>query len=142
MQRIPVKLSAPERRAVGRLRSRGEHLVREVNRAHILAALDAGLTDAQIAAVLGVSRMVIWRTRSAFQEKGLDYALHDIARSGAPPSYTTADEAAITALAGSPAPPGRKRWTVELLTQAAGEQTPKVRKPSRETVRRWLKKTS
>lgn len=57
-------------------------------------------------------------------------------------SYTTADEAAITALAGSPAPPGRKRWTVELLTQAAGEQTPKVRKPSRETVRRWLKKTS
>jgi len=142
MQRIPVKLSAPERRAVGRLRSRGEHLVREVNRAHILAALDAGLSDAQIAAVLGVSRMVIWRTRSAFQEKGLDYALHDIARSGAPPSYTTADEAAITALAGSPAPPGRKRWTVELLTQAAGEQTPKVRKPSRETVRRWLKKTS
>ncbi|MEN9637864.1 MAG: hypothetical protein RL077_6268, partial [Verrucomicrobiota bacterium] len=84
MQRIPVKLSAPERRALGRLRSRGEHLVREVNRAHILAALDAGLTDAQIAAVLGVSRMVIWRTRSAFQEKGLDYALHDIARSGAP----------------------------------------------------------
>lgn len=119
MQRIPVKLSAAERRAVGRLRSRGEHLAREVNRAHILAALDAGLSDTQIAAVLGVSRMVIWRTRSAFQEKGLEYALHDIARSGAPTSYTTADEAAITALACSPAPPGRKRWTVELLTQAA-----------------------
>ena len=127
---------------MGRLRSRGEHLAREVNRAHILAALDAGLSDTQIAAVLGVSRMVIWRTRSAFQEKGLDYALHDIARSGAPMSYTTADEAAITALACSPAPPGRKRWTVELLTQAAREQTPKLDKLSRETVRRWLKKTS
>lgn len=142
MQRIPVKLTATERRAVGRLRSRGEHLAREVNRAHILAALDAGLSDTQIAAVLGVSRMVIWRTRSAFQEKGLEYALHDIARSGAPTSYTTADEAAITALACSPAPPGRKRWTVELLTQAAREQTPKLDKLSRETVRRWLKKTS
>jgi transposase len=142
MQRISVKLSAAERRAVGRLRSRGEHLAREANRAHILAALDAGLSDTQIAAVLGVSRMVIWRTRSAFQEKGLEYALHDIARSGAPMSYTTADEAAITALACSPAPPGRKRWTVELLTQAAREQTPKLDKLSRETVRRWLKKTS
>jgi transposase len=104
--------------------------------------LDAGLSDTQIAAVLGVSRMVIWRTRSAYQEKGLEYALHDIARSGAPMSYTTADEAAITALACSPAPPGRKRWTVELLTQAAREQTPKLDKLSRETVRRWLKKTS
>ena len=142
MQSISVKLTATERRAVGRLRSRGEHLAREVNRAHILAALDAGLSDTQIAAVLGVSRMVIWRTRSAFQEKGLEYALHDIARSGAPTSYTTADEAAITALACSPAPPGRKRWTVELLTQAACEQTPKLDKLSRETVRRWLKKTS
>lgn len=142
MQRIPVKLSAVQRRAVRRLRSQGEHLAREVNRAHILAALDAGLSDAQIVAVLGVSRMVIWRTRSAFQEKGLDYALHDVARSGAPKSYTTADEAAITALACGPVPPGRKRWTVELLAEAAREQTPKLRELSRETVRRWLKKTS
>ena len=55
MQSISVKLSAAERRAVGRLRSRGEHLAREVNRAHILAALDAGLSGTQIAAVLGVS---------------------------------------------------------------------------------------
>jgi len=124
MQRISVKLSTAERRAVGRLRSRGEHLAREVNRAHILAALDAGLSDTQIAAVLGVSRMVIWRTRSAFQEKGLDYALHDIARSGAPMSYTTADEAAITALACSPAPPGRKRWTVELLRRQPASRRP------------------
>ena len=86
--------------------------------------------------------MIIWRTRSAYQEKGLEYALNDIAHSGAPPSYTTADEAAITVLACSPAPPGRKRSTVELLTQAAREQTPKLDKLSRETVRRWLKKTS
>lgn len=142
MQRISVKLSVAERRAVRRLRGQGEHLAREVNRAHILAALDAGLSDAQIAAVLGVSRMVIWRTRSAFQEKGLEYALRDVARSGAPKSYTTADEAAIAALACGPVPAGRKRWTVELLTEAARAQTPALRELSRETVRRWLKKTS
>ena len=142
MRRIAVKLTAAERRNVQRCRSKGLHLAREVTRAHILATLDRGLDDAQIAAVLGVSRMVIWRTRSAYQEKGLDYALRDVARSGAPTTYGTADQAAVAALACSPAPPGRKRWTVELLAEAARTQNPRLRAVSRETVRRWLKKTS
>jgi transposase len=140
MQRIPVTLTTAQRRALQCFRSKGLHLAREVNRAHILAALDQGVDDAQIASVLGVSRMVIWRTRSAYQEKGLDYALHDIARVGAPPVYSTKDEAAVAALACSPAPAGRKRWTVELLTEATRQHSPELRTVSRETVRRWLKK--
>lgn len=142
MQRIPVKLTTAQRRDVQRFRSKGSHLAREVNRAHILAALDRGVSDVVIAAVLGVSRMVIWRTRSAYQEKGLDYALRDVARAGAPSVYSTKEEAAVAALACSPAPAGRKRWTVELLTEAARQQAPELRTVSRETVRRWLKKTS
>jgi len=142
MQRIPVKLTPAQRREVQSLRGKGLHLAREVNRAHILAALDQGVDDAQIAAVLGVSRMVIWRTRSAYQEKGLDYAVHDVRRLGAPPVYSTKEEAAVAALACSPAPVGRKRWTVELLTEAARQHSPELRTVSRETVRRWLKKTS
>ena len=86
MRRGPVQLSASDRQAIDALRSRGSHLAREVNRAHILAALHQGLADQQISAVLGLSRMVIWRTRSAYQEQGLAYALHDLAllRSSAP----------------------------------------------------------
>ena len=142
MRRIPVELSAAQRREVQRFRSGGVHLAREVTRAHILAALDRGVDDGQIAAVLGVSRAVIWRTRSALQEKGLGYALHDVARSGAPRVYTTEQEATVTAVACSPAPAGRTRWTVGLLTAAARKQDPKLKTVSRETVRRWLKKTS
>jgi transposase len=142
MRRILVKLTSKERRLVQRFRSTGLHMAREVNRAHVLAALDADVSDAQIAEVLGVSRMVIWRTRSAFQEKGLEYALHDIARPGAPPVYSSADEAAVTALACSKPPAGRKRWTVDLLTSAARQHATELRAVSRETVRRWLKKTS
>ena len=142
MRRIPIELSAAQRREVQRFRSRGLHLAREVTRAHVLAALDRGLDDGQIASVLGVSRAVIWRTRSAFQEKGLDYALHDVARSGAPRVYATDEEAVVAALACSPAPVGRKRWTVGLLTAEARKQDPKLKTVSRETVRRWLKKTS
>lgn len=142
MERISVKLTAADRRELQSVRSGGRHLAREVNRAHILAALDGGLGDEQIAAVLGVSRAVIWRTRSAYREKGLRDALHDVARPGAPRSYATDEEAAVAALACSPAPVGRKRWTVELLTRAARKQSPKLKDVSRETVRRWLKKTS
>lgn len=142
MRRIPIELSAAQRREVQRFRSTGLHLAREVTRAHVLAALDQGLDDDQIAVVLGISRAVIWRTRSAFQEKGLEYALHDVARSGAPRVYATDEEAVIAALACSPAPTGRKRWTVGLLTAAARQQNPKLKTVSRETVRCWLKKTS
>jgi len=142
MKRIPVKLTVTQRRAVRRFRSGGWHQAREVTRAHILAALDRGWADEQIAGVLGVSRAVIWRTRSAYREKGVAYALHDVPRSGAPRRYATADEAAVTALACSPAPAGRRRWTVQLLTSVARRQKTKLKTVSAETVRRWLKKTS
>jgi transposase len=141
MRRIPVELSKEDRRAVDALRSRGTHTAREVNRAHILAALDRNVSDEQISQVLGVSRMVIWRTRSAFQEKGVDYALHDVSRSGAPRRYQTGGEAEVVALACQQPPEGAKRWTVKLLTVAA-RQRPGLERVSRETIRRWLKKTS
>jgi transposase len=141
MRRIPVQLSAADRQAVDALRSRGVHSAREVNRAHILAALDQGIEDQQISAVLGSSRMVIWRTRSAYHEQGLDYALRDVARSGAPRRYATAPEAEVVALACEQAPAGAKRWTIQTLT-AAARQRPGLSEVSRETIRRWLKKTS
>ena len=142
MRRIPVTLSEAERREVQSFRSKGRHLAREVTRAHIMAALDRGVSDAQIGAVLGVSRRAIWRTRSAYQEKGLGYALQDVGRPGAPPVYTKHEEAVVTALACRPAPGGRKCWTVRLLTEVARKHTPKLRRVSRETVRRWLRKTA
>jgi transposase len=141
MRRIPVELSAAERQAVEALRFKGAHLARAVNRAHILAALDRGVADPQIADVLGVSRVVIWRTRSAWQEKGLDYALHDVPRSGAPRQYQTPQEAEVVALACQTPPAGAKRWTLKTLT-AAARQRPELDAVSRETIRRWLKKTS
>ncbi|MGC8991247.1 MAG: helix-turn-helix domain-containing protein, partial [Verrucomicrobiia bacterium] len=104
-------------------------------------ALDKGLSDKQICQVLGVSRMVIWRTRSAYLEKGLECALEDAPRSGAPARYATDDEAAVAALACASPPAGAKRWTVRLLAREASRQMG-IEGLSRETVRRWLKKTS
>jgi transposase len=100
------------------------------------------LSDEQIGAVLGVSRKVIWRTLSAYREKGLDYALRDARRSGAPRKYRPDQaQAEVAAVACSQPPPGAKRWTVELLTEAVGQREG-LAGINRESVRQLLKKTS
>jgi hypothetical protein len=71
----------------------------------------------------------------------LDYALHDVARPGAPRDYQTDQEAKVVALACSQPPQGAKRWTIRLLTQAA-RQEGDMKHISRESIRRFLKKTS
>ena len=100
------------------------------------------LPEEQIGAVLGVSRKVIWRTRSAYREKGLDYALRDARRSGAPRKYRPDQaQAEVAAVACSQPPPGAKRWTVKLLTEAVGQREG-LAGINRESVRQLLKKTS
>jgi transposase len=117
------------------------HHTREVNRAHILSALDRGIPEVQIMEVLGVGRTVLWRTRAAYLEGGAEYALRDIARSGKPRKYDTDVEAQMTALACSEPPEGAQRWTLKLLEQTAQQQAG-VGSISRETIRRLLKKTA
>ena len=116
MRQTELSLSKQDRRAVQAFRSKGAHMAREFNRAHILAALDAGVAESQIMEVLGVGRTAIWRTRTAYLEGGLALALHDLARPGQPKRYGGDQEAA--------------------------REHPKMRKISRESIRRLLKKTS
>jgi transposase len=141
MRQTSLHLKSGDRQVLENFRTKGLHRSREVNRAHILLALDRKVPEAMIMTVLGVGRTAIWRTRSAYVEKGLDYALHDAARSGAPRDYQTDHEAQVVALACSQAPAGAKRWTIKLLTQAARRESG-MEQISRESVRRFLKKTS
>ena len=141
MRQTELNLSKREREAVQQFRSKGEHMAREFNRAHILSALDRKIPEHQIMEVLGVGRTAIWRTRAAYLEGGLEFALHDVARPGKPQQYRAEAQAQVAALACSSPPPGTKRWTVALLTQAA-RRHPQMRQISRESVRRLLKKTS
>lgn len=140
MRQIPVHLSEEDRQVLQDLRAKGVHPARQITRAHILAALDQGMADGPIGAVLGVSRKVIWRTRSAYQEQGVRYALEDVPRPGAPRKYQTLAQAEVVALACSQPPSGAKRWTLKLLVQAA-RQRPGLAKLNRESVRQFLKKT-
>jgi len=141
MRQTELRLSSSDRAAAEAIRASGTHLAREVNRAHILLSLDGGIAEAQIVAVLGVRRMMVWRTRRAYLDGGLEFALRDVGRAGRPPKCDTGTEARVAALACSQAPQGNARWTIRLLHEAVLAETglPTI---SRETVRRLLKKTA
>jgi len=141
MRQTKLHLKPADRQPLQDFRTKGQHSAREVNRAHILLALDQKIPEGTITAVLGISRSVVWRTRSAYGEKGLAYALHDVARSGQPRKYGTDQQAEIVALACSQPPAGAKRWTLRLLVQAARTR-PKLAGITPESVRQFLKKTA
>ena len=106
MRQTELSLSKHERKLVKLFLSKGEHMAREFNRAHILAALDRKIPERQIMEVLGVGRTAIWRTRAAYLESGLEYALRDVERPGQPKRYCAPQEAQVTALACSSPPQG------------------------------------
>jgi hypothetical protein len=141
MRQTELSLNKRDRRIVDEFRSKGLHMAREFNRAHILAALDRKMPEQLIMEVLNVGRTAVWRTRAAYLKSGLDFALHDEPRPGKPKRYEADAEAQVTALACSDPPPGAQRWTVALLTEAARRHS-QMKTISRETIRRILKKTS
>ena len=87
MRQTELHLADEDRELIEAYRTKGLHHAREVNRAHVLSALDRGVPESQIMAVLGITRTVIWRTRAAYLEGGAEYALHVVARPGKPRQY-------------------------------------------------------
>ena len=106
----------------------------------ILLLTAEGRTDEQIASATGASRSTVERHRTRFAREGLQAALTDKPRSGAPAKFDGKQEAMIVALACSDAPEGQARWTAKLLASRAVELEV-IESVSESTVRRVLKKT-
>jgi len=140
MQRVEIRLKNNERTTLEAMCSSGANLVRSLQRAHILMAVDKGIQDQQIADVLNIERTRIWRTRKRYLEKGLEAALYDQPRPGRPVEYGDIAEAEIVALACSNPPAGRRQWSLQLLTEVARRQSQVLAAISQETVRQVLKK--
>ena len=97
MRQTELVLRQEDRARIGEICSKGTRQVRELNRAHVLAALDRKASEAAIMQVLGVKRKMIWRTRAAYRDGGLELALRDLPRPGKPRVYQTDVEAKVTA---------------------------------------------
>jgi len=136
-ERYIVELTVEEREALKALVGGGSRLVRDVKRAQVLLAADGGESDDAIARMVGVGTSTVYRTKRRFVEGGIENAIRDRPRPGAGRTLTGKEEALLIATACSGPPPGRSRWTLELL---AGELVRLTGRESlsRETVRRRL----
>jgi transposase len=66
--RYRVTLTQFERGRLGALLSGGKHAARKIQRAQILLAADAGVSDDEIAASIGVGGSTVYRTKRRFVE--------------------------------------------------------------------------
>lgn len=133
-----TELSQSECAELMHLISGGKQAARKLKRARILLAADAGVSDEDIAASVGVGGSTVYRTKRRFVEGNLERALSEEPRPGAERKLTGKEEALLVATACSSPPAGRARWTLELLAGAMVELTAHG-SLSRETVRRRLK---
>ena len=148
MKKFKVTLTADERQALHALIATGKAAASKLTHARILLKADAsddGLhwPDWRIADALEVGIDTVERVRRRFIEQGFDAAL-DRKKRLTPPRPVKMDgrvEARLIALACSPPPEGRARWTMQLLADKLVELEV-VESISDETVRVALKKTS
>jgi len=148
MKKYIVTLTADERQVLSDLIAAGKAAAQKLAHARILLKADAddggpGWPDGRIAEALEISVATIERVRQRFVEEGLEAALvrKKQSRPSREPALDGAAEARLIALACSPAPDGRKAWTMKLLADKLVELevVPSI---SDETVRRCLKKAN
>lgn len=110
-----VKLKDDEREKLHQSLRRGKSSARSLTRARILLLADEGHSDDEILNVLKVSKSTVARIRKRYCQEGLDFALSERPRSGAPPKIDAELEAQVTLIACSEPPEGRSKWTLRLL---------------------------
>ena len=144
--KVVVRLTDEQRQALRRLVRTGTHPAAMLRRARILLDADAdgphAWGDPRIGEAVGCSFMTVRRVRQQFAAEGLDATLHRKPPTGR--QYRKLDggqEARLVAVACSPAPEGRARWTMSLRADRLVELKV-VDSIDPATVWRTLKKTT
>ncbi len=145
--RYRVTLTEEERDRLDALTRSGKTAASKFIHARALLLCDAGMHGSpwkvcDVAEALGISTRTVEHLKARFVEEGIDAALERKPSTKAPQiTFDGAFDARLTALACSPAPAGRARWTVRLLAEKVVELkiAPKV---STMSVHRALKKTN
>jgi transposase len=142
-----IRLNTDERQMLSKLARSGKAAARKITRTRVLLKADAGecgpgWTDQRIAEALDVGVRMIENVRRRCVEEGPAAALgRSWPDRPAQRKLDGAGEARLVAIACSKPPPGRARWTMQLLADEL-VVLQVVDSISDETVRRTLKKTS
>ncbi len=136
-----VKLKSKEREKLKQIISKGVEKARKITRCRILLLADEGKSDTRIIETLDAARNTVRTIRCRYTQEGLEAAINEQSRSGAPNKFSGRQKAKITAIACSNPPEGRGRWTLRLIADKVVELE-MVNSISHQTVKRILKKTN
>ena len=136
-----VKLRPKEQALLKQIISKGSEKARKITRCRILLLANEGKTDTQIIEALKVARNTIRTVRFRYVREGLESAINEQPRPGAPKRFSGRLKAKITAIACSEPPEGRSRWTLRLIADKVVELE-MIDSISHQTVKRILKKTN
>ncbi len=109
------RLSDAEITKLQNITRKGAHNARVVVRARILLLSQRGVSKNEIARRLDVDRSRVQRVRKNFRDGGVERAIADAPRTGAPKKITEKVETHLVALACSKPPEGHDIWTLEML---------------------------
>ena len=137
-----VTLTKEEKKLLNGIINKGKHISEKRKRAQALLLANENYTDDMIADMTGLSRRGLEQLRQRFVEEGFEVTLEGKPRGHRPKLLGGEDEARLVALACSPKPDGRARWTLRLLADTWTTLAyTDVETVSYATVRRTLKKT-
>ena len=141
-----VRLTPGERRGLEAMVRKGRAAACRIRHANILMKADAdgaAWTDTRIAEAFGCHLRTVENVRKRFVLEGLDAALNrkKQSRPSVARKLDGEKEAKLVAVACSPPPEGRRRWTLRLIADRMVELDI-VDSISHETVRQAMKKTS
>ena len=120
MKKQHLKLTETDERYLTTLLSKGQLPARVFRRASALLQLHQGASFQSVAQTFQIVPQSVSRWRTAYLAHGLEF-LDDRRRAGRPPLLDGAARAKVTALACSPAPSGRAKWSLRLLADKAVE---------------------
>ena len=137
-----VVLTKEEKETLKGIINKGKHSAEKRKRAQALLFAEENYTDSMIAERTGLSRRGLEQLRERFVEEGFEVTLAGKPRGHRPKKLSGADEARLLALACSPKPDGRSRWSLRLLQDKWSTLAyTDVKTISHQTIFRTLKKT-
>ena len=110
-----IKLTKKEIDRLHHILRGGKYGSRTVNRARILIQSHNGEGKDAIAERLSIGRSTVQRIRDRYRKGGLNMALNENPRPGAPRRLTEVGEAHLIATACTKPPEGYGHWTLDLL---------------------------
>jgi transposase len=134
-----VKLTDEQRDQLNSMLHKGVNSARKLDRARILLIAEQDKEDKDIAKTIGVTIQTVSNIRKRFFHEGLESALNERPRPGAPLKLDAKGEAYAIATACSNPPEGRICWTMQMIADKLVELK-YVDSISDDTIRLRLKK--